>query len=270
MAESRKVELEQTVLAKLMLVEYFKPEWFKRLAELQSAQDGKPAELAASESKARARPAAGSPEESEDSDTKPSATRSSSESKPSASPAPIAPEFQTWLSDPWMGDWLKSDPPLAATDLRPYFFFSRDTLGPLGASVRRLSPAAQEALNHLLHESDAQRAVAVKNAGKLSPSDAAAVFEALIGQVERAEDLGEEKSVLWRTFSWVEARSELRGQLVTALARLPEKSIPPVVPPRLAKFVQGTESEAYAKQLFAKWEKSTVNKPLSVAAKRQA
>jgi hypothetical protein len=40
----------------------------------------------------------------------------------------------------------------------------------------------------MLHESDAQRAVALKNASKLSPSDAAAVFEALVAQMERQED----------------------------------------------------------------------------------
>lgn len=275
MAQSRKVELKQTVLAKLMLVEYFKPEWFKRLAELQAAQEGKPVELATIEAKARAKTNNGAPTDSQESIQEASDVKSSGSSKPApetklqpTSPV-IPPEFQTWLTDPWMGDWLKSDPPLAGIDLRAYFFFSRDSLGPLGASVRRLSPAAQEALNQVLHESDAQRGVAVKNAGKLSPSDAAAVFEALVSQMERVEDLGDEKSVLWRAFLWVEARSELRGQLVTALARLPEKSIPPAVPPRLTKLVQGTESEAFAKQVFAKWENSTSNKPLSIAAKRQ-
>jgi hypothetical protein len=181
----------------------------------------------------------------------------------------LSPEFQTWLADAWMGDWLKSDPPLSSVDLRPYFFFSRDNLGPLGASVRRLSPAAQEALSQLLHDSDAQRALAIKNAPKLSPSDAAGVFESLVSQMERAEDLGNNKSVLWRAFDWAEARPELRGQLVTALFRLQEKVIPPAVPPRLTKLVAGTESEAFAAQVFAKWEKSTVNKPLSVAARRK-
>lgn len=275
MAQSRKVELKQTVLAKLMLVEYFKPEWFKRLAELQAAQEGKPVELAAIEAKARAKTDHSAPTDSEESVHGASDVKSSGGSKPASDTRPqpsspvIPPEFQTWLTDPWMGDWLKSDPPLAGVDLRAYFFFSRDSLGPLGASVRRLSPAAQEALNQVLHESDAQRAVAIKNAGKLSPSDAAAVFETLVSQMERAEDLGDEKSVLWRAFSWAEARTELRGQLVTALARLPEKSIPPAVPPRLTKLVQGTESEAFAKQVFAKWENSTSNKPLSIAAKRQ-
>lgn len=279
MAKSREVDLAQTVLAKLILVEYFKPEWFKRLAELQAAQGGKPIELAALETKARAKPeshpADAAADESPGGGSAAKVDGATKLAPKSKAPPPsrtieIPPEFQTWLSDSWMGDWLTSDPPLAGIDLRPYFFFSRDTLGPLGASVRRLSPAAQEALNHMLHESDAQRAVAIRNAGKLSPSDAAAVFEALVAQMERQEDLGAEKSVLWKAFMWAEARTELRGQLVTALARLPERAVPPAVPPRLAKFTQGSESEPHAKQLFAKWERSMANKPLSVAAKRQA
>jgi hypothetical protein len=122
----------------------------------------------------------------------------------------------------------------------------------------------------MLHESDAQRAVALKNAAKLNPSDAAAVFETLVAQMERQDDLGAEKSVLWRAFQWAETRTELRGQLVTAVARLPERAVPPAVPPRLAKLTMGTESEQHAKQLFSKWEMSAVNKPLSVAAKRHA
>jgi hypothetical protein len=273
MAKTREVDLRQTVLAKLMLVEYFKPEWFKRLAELQAAQDGKPVELAALEAKARAKPDSHAANGDEapvaggggkvDSATKPAPKPKT----PTPPAAEISPEFLTWLSDSWMGDWLASDPPLAGMDLRPYFFFSRDTLGPLGASVRRLSPAAQEALNHMLHESDAQRGIAIKNAGKLSPSDAAAVFEALVAQMQRQEDLGAEKSALAKAFQWAEARTELRGQLVTALSRLPEPAIPPVVPSRLKKFTQGTESEAHADLLLAKWEKSTANKNLAIGAK---
>src|SRR5262249_18346892 len=46
MANSRKLALQQRLLAKLMLLEYFRPEFFKRLAELQGEQQGLPRELA--------------------------------------------------------------------------------------------------------------------------------------------------------------------------------------------------------------------------------
>ncbi len=49
MAKSRNVELKQRVSAKLMLLERFRPESFRSLAEAQAKQDGKPKELALAE-----------------------------------------------------------------------------------------------------------------------------------------------------------------------------------------------------------------------------
>ena len=45
MADYRKMPLDRKVLAKLMLVEYFKEPFYKRLAELQAGESGKPKEL---------------------------------------------------------------------------------------------------------------------------------------------------------------------------------------------------------------------------------
>ncbi len=49
-ANDRGLSLQRTVLAKLMLLEYLKPEFFKQLARLQADQEGKPVELAVAES----------------------------------------------------------------------------------------------------------------------------------------------------------------------------------------------------------------------------
>src|ERR1035441_6802998 len=114
------------------------------------------------------------------------------------------------------------EPLLCATkqvDLRPYFFFSRDQLGRLGAEIQRLSPMAQETLNQLLHESEAVRGVALKNAPSLSPSDAAAVFEALTNRSSQEDDLGEEHSAFNRLFDLAATRPELRGQMIHFLGR---------------------------------------------------
>jgi hypothetical protein len=56
MAQSRSVSLDEQVLAKLMLLEYFRPESFRRLAQLQSEQQGRPAELAKLELRAKPAP----------------------------------------------------------------------------------------------------------------------------------------------------------------------------------------------------------------------
>ena len=181
MAQSRSVSLDEQVLAKLMLLEYFRPESFRRLAQLQSEQQGRPAELTKLEQRAKPAPA---PEPKisgavpDDGDQEGERARRGAGSKLGREPAPVEDElpgeFQLWLSDPWTRDWLALEPLLCATkqvDLRPYFFFSRDQLGRLGAEIQRLSPMAQETLNQLLHESEAVRGVALKNAPSLSPSD---------------------------------------------------------------------------------------------------
>jgi len=49
MAKSRDVVLKQRVLTKLMLLERFRPESFRSLADAQAKQNGKPKELAAAE-----------------------------------------------------------------------------------------------------------------------------------------------------------------------------------------------------------------------------
>ena len=49
MARSRDIELKQRALSKLMLLEYFAPEFFRRLAELQGEEQGRPRMIAEAE-----------------------------------------------------------------------------------------------------------------------------------------------------------------------------------------------------------------------------
>jgi hypothetical protein len=93
-----------------------------------------------------------------------------------------------------------------------------------------------------------------------------AVFESLITRSERAEDLGDDKSALWRTFDWVGARHELRGQFITALDRFPDQSIPPAAVMRLANLTKGSDVDPHAKQLIGRWANSE-NNTLATAAK---
>ena len=273
MADSRKIKLQQRTLAKLMLLEYFKPEWFQHLAELQAASEGYPPALVQLERTVR------DDDTAEKTAKEPSARRKGSgdrsvnvaaaEAVAAVEPPPsISQETLAWASDNWMREWLLMEPALTDTDLRPYFYFSRDSLGSLAGAARRLSPRAQDALNKLLQDSDAVRALVLIEAGQLSPSDAAAVFEALAVKVGETEDLGEEGSALDRIFEWVEHRTELRGQLITLMGRLPEVSIPIQTAPKLLALARGTDAEPAVRQLFQKWTKSTVVK-LAKAAQLQ-
>ncbi|HEX7600277.1 MAG TPA: P-loop NTPase fold protein, partial [Polyangiaceae bacterium] len=265
MAKTRKVELKQRVLAKLMLLEYFKPESFKKLAELQAEQGGKPAELAAAE-----RPSKPSGKEPPSASTPPPA-RSGGDAARRAPPRPApspgesddAPEnveaLPVWLADPWiMNEWLRLEPALAQEDLRPYFFFSRDILGSLGGSVQRMSPRAQEIIADLLQASEAVRRNALGKAGDLSAADGAAVFEALGERARQEDDLGNAGSAFARLCDWVDVRRDLFGQFLTFLTGLPDASLPISIVPKLEKMVGGDgDRRRQVKAVLTKWEQGT-------------
>lgn len=274
MAKTRKVDLKQRVLAKLMLLEYFKPESFKKLAEAQAEQGGKPAELLAAE-----RPRQSQPEDEVSVSTPPEEVSSSSEpvrrspprpkslSKGNESPA-MAPALPVWLADPWiMNEWLRLEPTLAQEDLRPYFFFSRDILGSLGGSVQRMSPRAQEIVAELLQPSEAVRRNALVKAVDLSAADAAGVFEALADRARQEDDLGHVDSAFTGLYKWTAVRRELFGQFLTFLSGLPDSRPPVSIVPWLETMVgEDANRRPLVQAILAKWAQG-ISGPLKNAAK---
>jgi hypothetical protein len=258
MAKSRNIPLKQGVLAKLMLLEYFRPESFRKLAKLQADQDGRPKHLKQGEESARAAPGKSS---------LPAVPASSGPGKPSpGQPVQLDPEIEAWLSDDWLKAWLALDPELREEELRPYFYFSRDVLGVVAGSAQRLSPQAQDALLNMLQESDGIRQLALTRAKDLNPADAVAVFEEIATRVRQADDLSDEDSVLKRLFQWVGARGELAGQLVLVLQSLPESGLPVWAVSSLLTTCKGQSGQEPANQLVRKWAQSSPNTKLKKAA----
>lgn len=278
MAGSKNISLKLQVLAKLMVLEYFRAAWFGRIAELQAEQIGKPLELKLLEKMVvkdttlateTALTDSISPKEKRTDEKKP--VDSSPPDKQEAPPVldQLRVEFKAWLSDPWMKEWLMIQPALSEIDLRPYFYFSRDTLGAVSSGVKRMSPQAQELLIHLINESEAIRNRALKSASLVSQVDAAAVFDALSERVRQEEDLGNEHSSLMRILDLVGARGELKAQLITVLMRLPEGKIPVQIVPIFIGMVQGTEVASSAYKLIQQWSQSASNRALATVAARR-
>ncbi|MCX6097407.1 MAG: P-loop NTPase fold protein [Caldiserica bacterium] len=59
--------------------------------------------------------------------------------------------YEDWLSSSFLKRWLSSDPPVGSTDLRPYFWLSRDRLDVL-AGVRGVSAQVRKALRDILSD----------------------------------------------------------------------------------------------------------------------
>jgi hypothetical protein len=262
MAGSRGIDLKQRVLAKLMLLEYFRPETFRTLSQQQAEQAGQPRQLILLEKDA-APPAKTA-----------SGRDGSAKAKVGGTAAAVSPETETigatekaWLNDPWIKEWLTVEPLLADIDLRPYFYFSRDNLGSIGGAVQRMTPLAQQAITELFSDSDAARRMALQKAKDLNAAEASAVFEALSERIRLDEDLGADASALNRAFDWVGVRAELFGQFVAVLGTLPDKALPASISPRILALAGSDGSKAeLAKNLLLRWSQGASNTQLKRAA----
>ncbi len=250
MGDSKKLQLKLGVLAKLMLLEYFKPEWFRVLAEAQAIENGKPRCLSLLE--------AGS-EPSEETET-------DSEQNNDADTT-LDESFSAWLADDWMKEWLCSLPGLSKIDLRRYFHFSRDRLGALSSAVQRMTPAAQEVLGMLLDASKAQRKIGLKKSkSDLSPADAAAIFESLTIRAKQEEDLGDEDSAFGTLFEFIESRPELTRQLIAFVGNLPTSRIPVAATVRIASISKAPTYQTAGLDLLKNWSEVTDNPLLAKSA----
>jgi hypothetical protein len=269
MARSKKITLQPKILAKLMLLEYFRAESFGRLAEIQFAQDGTPTELALMEKATRqmSQP----PEEFEE--AQPVPALEIQKKPPVKKPKPLekidlSSEFTLWISDPWIREWLSVEPALAGEDLRPYFFFSRDNLGLLGTAGQRLSLAARRVLDKIKSASEAVRVAGLKELKALGEADANAVFEALIERAKREEDLGADNASLKPMIDAAQERPALLPQLIVAVKNLPEKALPIWVTVNVLNACKGqAEAEKAFQEILTSWSKSTANPLLANAAK---
>jgi hypothetical protein len=256
MAKSRGVELKKRVLAKLMLLEYFKTESFKKLAESQAEHGGKPKDLAAAEDLL-----CGEAENTSNSEEETKEDGKRAGRKPARKPPRTdESELPSWLLDNWVREWVKSEPALSAENLGPYFYFSRDNLGSLGGAIHRMSPRAQEILAEVTHKSDAIRKNALQKSKNLGPSDAAAVFDALTERVRQDESLAAENSTLFQLMDFVGERGELFSQLMIFMESIRHEELPISCFPRIRLMAPDGANKVSAQALFQKWQESPISR----------
>lgn len=223
MGESRAVEIQQRVLAKLMILEYLRPETFKKLAGWQISQNGMPSQIVCLED-ALAQPGMGEKAEKEDDEQHAGTAPESNSDK-----IKMDPELGVLFTEDWFKEWLTLDPQLAGIDLRPYFYFSRDSLSTLSYTAKRLSSTAREILLKILSPSEAVRKAALKLGEDVSPVDASSIFEELAEKAKHSEDHSKDESPLLMIVEWTGVRHELLGELLTYLPSFPVQSLPPQI-----------------------------------------
>lgn len=271
MAADRGLNLRRQILAKLMLLEYLKPEFFKHLARLQAAQNGKPAELAETEptphghssddgEEAKEGAAAAKGKESKAASVSDEKTarkiRSVSDERPQAvREEKLPPEVQPWLADSLMRNWLASEPLLSGIDLRPYFYIAHDTIGALEGTQTRLSPAAKKALDKLLNPGSVSQSIGLKLTQQLNAPDATAVFESLVQRIRQAESLDQSPQKV--LFELMEHRPDLVPQLITFYSSLPDTKLTLATTATIYEVTKDSPSAPATKQLLERWSRSS-------------
>lgn len=247
MAQSKGITLNKGVLAKLMLLEYFKPETFKLFYESQSKNSGfiegidKLEELSKTDFKS-------TPSKNKDE---------------KSSYLSLSIEQDAFLQDLWLIAWFKSGPPLKTENLQPYYYFSRDRLSISGVHLQRMSASAQEVFKKLISDAESVANSGIQDSAALSSGDASAIFEALTEKINQQGNQTGDNSILKRVCSFCQIRIELLSQLLIFVEKLPEENLPIGITTWLMDASKDVTYQETIKRFLQKWSKSTNNTKLA-------
>lgn len=217
MAKHRNIQLNREVLGKLMLLEYFKSDAFKKIAEIQVKENGIPSEIKKIEND--------NWEQIED--------------------------LKLWKDDGWFKDWVKLEPQLSGKDLRPYYYFSRESLAyQLNVSLK-LSDLGREVLEKLLGKNESQRKSALKNSNSINEFEANIILEKL--QEKTLNNSNIESEILKSLLEWGSSKELLFTSTIAFLESLSGNLINFGQIPSIKAFMDKTKKESEIKSIVKKW-----------------
>lgn len=241
MAEEKKQTLNKRVLAKLMLLEYFKPQMFEALYKEQAENGGIAVSASFMEKFANGE---GDAEE----------------------------KLEDWiihLQDKWILDWCSTEPSIANENLQPYFYFSRDKLSESGVNIRRMSSQAQEVMLKLVDKAESVVKIGLSEVAHLSSGDASAIFEALSHRMKSEGAQSGENPTLKRLCDLCAVRRELISQFLSLIDSYPDQALPITVTTWITELTEGTEHDSSRIAIMTRWKGSKTNKPLATIARKK-
>ncbi len=228
MAKYKHLDLDRKVLAKVMMLEYFKLPLFKKIAELVQSSDDCSRKLKELE------------EDTVDENN----------------------ELKVWKEDMWVRQWAMSEPKISHINLKPYFYFTRTSLDEkFDLSVKKLSPLAQEILKKLLSKGE----IAIKNAIKESPnvndSEASQILEEVFSQMVKESKITVNS---FKSFiSWGGTREILTTDVISNLMSINGEFIPLGAIPLVGNFMKKYKRNSEIIEILVRWKQE--NKKLEIA-----
>lgn len=230
MSASKGVILKKNVLAKLMLLEYFKTESFNKLVKFSYEIDDNI--LLALEN--------------------------------SQIPPPLS--FESWRTDVWLKRWMDIEPELGNENLKLYFYFTKNKN--VGFSTnKRLSEEAKTILRDLF-AGDLISRNAIKLSSQLNTTDINAIFSELTNKIIVEEDIPKRANLNKLLVLFVKQNAELISEYCAYMENISEHILMPANIPNLLSLTIGSMHENYGKSILEKWSKSS-NQIISKAAKNK-
>ena len=221
MAQYKTIELDRKILAKIMMLEYFKPRMFAELVSAPVDLTGKIIEL------------------------------STLENKESESLEKLA----SWKDDEWVKSWLEMQPAIGEEDLRPYFYFARTTLdNRYEMSKMKLSKIANDVLRNLTAGTDSGIRSACDKAKEVNEYEAALIIEHLISRITSSSDISDIQ--LRSLLEWGALKKEVHTEIINGLDAVSGTRIKPSHIPRVMNFGKEINQTQKVDEIFDSWIKN--------------
>lgn len=233
MAEYKGIELDKKILAKVMMLEYFKPRMFAELVSAPIDLTGKIVELSMLEN-----------EESESLE-----------------------KLVSWKDDAWVKNWLVMQPAIGEEDLRAYFYFSRTTLEKrYEMSKMKLSKIANDVLRNLSAGTESGLRSACDKSTEVNEYEAALIIEHLISQIASSSDITDMQ--LRSLLEWGSLKKEVHAEIINGLDAVSGNRIKPSHIPRVQSFGNEINQLSKINELFDSWIKNNQGLKTFVEAER--
>ena len=217
MAAYKHKALNRKILAKIMMLEYIKPNLFRSMAQI-SAEGKLSKELSIFEDEMEGE----------------------------------IESLKIWKDDIWVQNWCKLNPKLANEDLTLYFYFTRTSLDEKANYISsKLSPAAQTILDKLMSKSDIQIKDALNKADTIGDSEATKILEAVFNAM--ITDTTIEKEKFNAFVSWGASRETLYSETCAHLKSLKGQQISMGFAPKIVAFAQKSNKKVEVKEIVDSW-----------------
>lgn len=237
MAHYKGIEIDRKVLAKVMLLEYFKSPLFRKMAQLQSSEKGKSKEIELLELG----------ELTEES------------------------ELRIWKDDKWVKEWCEIEPKLSEIDdLRPYFYFSRESLDEkFDTSVKKLSPKAKDILDKLVSKTKVGINEAIKAAEEINDYESGEILQSVF--VKIISDTSVDNDLFKAFIEWGKTKEILYSNVLSNLSGLSGERINISLIPVIKDFMNESKKITEVLEITKKWaqENSKLKPALERSFKNQ-